>query len=317
MLDKILEIKEIFKIFEIDSNKKLVACNNVNLDIYSKKILGIVGESGCGKSTLIRMITQLETPTMGEIIYKDMSLAKFSKQETRLNRKDIQMVFQDSQGAFNPKMQIKDIIVEPLLNFKLLKKVDIEKKAKELLELVGLDEGYLNCYPHNISGGQLQRVGIARALSLNPKILICDEATSALDVSTQNSIVKLLKKVKEEKGISIIFVCHDLALVKSFADEIAVMYLGNIVEILPGNKIRELAKHPYTKSLLNSVFSIESALKNTKIEILKGDIPSPLNRPEGCPFSTRCKNKKEFCNDIEPKLKKINDYHKIACHLYM
>ncbi len=239
--DLILKTKGVSKIFTTAKNQSLIACNDINLNVYKGRTLGIVGESGCGKSTFVRMLMQLEEVSSGSIIYENKDIAHFSKKEIWEHRKNMQMIFQDSMAAFNPKMKIIDIITEPLMNYGLLSNKDKKEKAEELLEMVELSKEYLYSYPHNVSGGQLQ---IARALSLNPKILICDEATSALDVSIQNSIIELLKKLQKEKGLSIVFVCHDLALVQSFSHEVVVMYLGNIVEILPGHKLSKLAMHP-------------------------------------------------------------------------
>lgn len=258
---KILELENLTKIFTTSKGKRLIACNNVSLTLEKGKTLGIVGESGSGKSTLVRMIMQLESITSGTIKYNGKDISKFSKEESWENRRKIQMIFQDSQGAFNPKMKIVDIITEPLLNFKLIGKKDVEIKAKELLKSVELPLSCLYSYPHMLSGGQLQRVSIARALSLDPEILICDEATSALDVSVQKSIMNLLDRLRKERSLTIIFVCHDLALVQSFSDDVAVMYLGNVVEYRPNKELVNNPHHPYTKTLLRSVFSLKDILK--------------------------------------------------------
>lgn len=312
--DIILKTEDLSKKFTTSKGQLLTACNNISLNVYKGKTLGIVGESGCGKSTFVRMLMQLGELTSGRILYKGKDISKFSKEEIWLNRKNIQMIFQDSMAAFNPKMKIVDIITEPLINYGMLDKKDKRKKAEELLKMVELSAIHLDSYPHNVSGGQLQRVGIARALSLNPEILICDEATSALDVSVQNNIMKLLKKLQQERNLSIIFVCHDLALVKSFAHQVAVMYLGNLVELLPGDKLKEEAYHPYTKALLDAVFTLDMNFKEG-LKLLEGEVPSPLNVPEGCPFVNRCKNATEICKKEKPLLKTIDSEHKAACHL--
>lgn len=311
----ILKAEGVSKIFITPKKQKLTACNNINLNLYKGKTLGIVGESGCGKSTFIRMVMQLEEVTTGSILYKNKDISKFSKKEIWENRKHMQMIFQDSMGAFNPKMKILEIVTEPMINYGMLKKEDRRKKAQELLKMVELPPDKVNSYPHGVSGGQLQRVAIARALSLNPEILICDEATSALDVSVQDNIVKLLKKLQKERGLSIIFVCHDLALVKSFSDQVAVMYLGNLVEVLPGKNLKDKALHPYTKALLASVFSIDMNF-DEKLNLLEGEVPSPLNIPTGCPFVNRCKYAKDICHREKPALKAIDSEHKLACHMY-
>ena len=312
--DLILRTRGVSKIFTTAKNQFLIACNDINLNVYRGRTLGIVGESGCGKSTFVRMLMQLEEVSSGSIIYENRDIAHFSKKEIWEHRKNMQMIFQDSMAAFNPKMKLIDIITEPLMNYGLLSNKNKKQKAEELLEMVELSKEYLYSYPHNVSGGQLQRVGIARALSLSPKILICDEATSALDVSIQDSIIKLLKKLQKEKNLSIVFVCHDLALVQSFSHEVVVMYLGNIMEILPGQKVKKEALHPCTKALVNAVFTLDMNSKDN-LELLEGEVPSPVNLPEGCPFVNRCKCAIEICKKEKPVLKEINNEHKIACHL--
>ena len=245
--DVILETKNLTKIYEKSNDKKVVACNNVNLKIHKGKTLGIVGESGSGKTTLVNMLMDLEKPTSGEILYHGRDISKFTKQEVWENRQNIQIVFQDPWSAFNPKMNVMQILTEPLMNYGRLKKSERKQKAAELLKMVDLPEEFVTKYPQNMSGGQRQRLGIARAISLEPEILICDEATSALDVSIQ-------------KNITMIFICHDIALIESFAHEIVVMYHGDVVETIEGGQISEKAKHPYTKSLLSAIFPVRGKL---------------------------------------------------------
>ena len=241
--DIVLNAKHIVKQFPASHGRTLTACNDINLNVYKGKTLGIVGESGCGKSTFVRMVISLDKPTSGEILYHGKNLADLSKKETWLNRQNMQMVFQDPLASFDPKMKIVDILTEPLINFGKLKKSEKEAKARELLEMVELPGDFVDRYPHNMSGGQRQRISIARALSLEPEILVCDEATSALDVSVQESVIELLVRLQKEKNISMLFICHDLALIRSFAHQIAVMYLGNIVEVIPGEDVTEYAVH--------------------------------------------------------------------------
>ena len=245
--DVILETKNLTKIYEKSNDKKVVACNNVNLKIHKGKTLGIVGESGSGKTTLVNMLMDLEKPTSGEILYHGRDISKFTKQEVWENRQNIQIVFQDPWSAFNPKMNVMQILTEPLMNYGRLKRSERKQKAIELLKMVDLPEEFVTKYPQNMSGGQRQRLGIARAISLEPEILICDEATSALDVSIQ-------------KNITMIFICHDIALIESFAHEIVVMYHGDVVEVIEGGQISEKAKHPYTKSLLSAIFPVRGKL---------------------------------------------------------
>lgn len=311
--DIILKASHVVKQFPASKNRTLTACNDVNLNVYKGKTLGIVGESGCGKSTFVRMLIQLDDPTSGEILYHDRNIVTLSKKERWLNRQNMQMVFQDPLASFNPKMKIIDIITEPLINYGRLKKSGKEAKARELLEMVELPADFMYRYPHNMSGGQRQRISIARALSLEPEILVCDEATSALDVSIQNTIIELLTKLQREKHISMVFICHDLALIRSFAHQIAVMYLGNIVEVLPGEEVTENAKHPYTLALVGAQFSIHMD-PNKKIESIESEAPSPLDVPNGCPFRNRCEHCMEKCKTERPKLTGISEGHLVACH---
>ena len=276
------------------------------------RILDQVGESGCGKSTFVRMVISLDKPTSGEILYHGKNLADLSKKETWLNRQNMQMVFQDPLASFDPKMKIVDILTEPLINFGKLKKSEKEAKARELLEMVELPGDFVDRYPHNMSGGQRQRISIARALSLEPEILVCDEATSALDVSVQESVIELLVRLQKEKNISMLFICHDLALIRSFAHQIAVMYLGNIVEVIPGEDVTEHAVHPYTQALLGAQFSIHMD-PSQKIQSIESEAPSPLDVPKGCPFQNRCEHCTDRCKAEMPKLKEIAPGHEAAC----
>ena len=262
--DVILETKNLTKIYEKSNNKKVIACNNINLKIRKGKTLGIVGESGSGKTTLVNMLMDLEKPTSGEILYHGRDISKFTKKEIWENRQNIQIVFQDPWTAFNPKMNVMQILTEPLMNYGRLKRSKRRQKAVELLKMVDLPAEFVTKYPQNMSGGQRQRLGIARAISLEPEILICDEATSALDVSIQKNIVELLVKLQKEKNITMIFICHDIALIESFAHEIVVMYHGDVVEIIEGGQISEKAKHPYTKSLLSAIFPVRGEMMEVK-----------------------------------------------------
>ncbi|HIU64498.1 MAG TPA: ABC transporter ATP-binding protein [Candidatus Avacidaminococcus intestinavium] len=252
--DVLLETKDLTKEFAISENAKIVACNNISLDVYRGKTLGIVGESGSGKSTLVKMIVQMYKPTSGSVYFMGEDITKLSGNKARQNRRRIQMVFQDPTASFNPKMLIKDIICEPLQNFNLIKRDEVQAKAEEMLQQVGLPVEFANRYPHSMSGGQRQRVAIARALVLNPEIIIFDEATSALDVSVQKSIIDLLKDLQKKHNITYIFICHDLALANQVSDEIAIMYLGSVMEKV--SDICEDCLHPYSKSLLDSVFDV-------------------------------------------------------------
>ncbi len=308
----ILSIEQVVKRFPVAGGRMLTACNDVSLSLYRGETLGVVGESGCGKSTLVKLIMQLYAPTSGAICYRGEDLTRLKGERMRQSRRHIQMVFQDPSQAFNPKMKIKDILCEPLRNFKLIKDSEAEKKAQDLLRRVELPEQFAGRYPANMSGGQRQRIGIARALALEPEILVCDEATSALDVSVQKKIVELLVKIQQEKNLSMIFICHDLALISQMSHRIAVMYLGNIVEVLAGSALND-ARHPYTKALLQAVFPVRKG--RAAVRPLAGEIPSPLDLPPGCPFQTRCPECRETCRQEKPVLETIGPGHSIACHL--
>lgn len=311
----ILQIKNLTKKFAAEGGKMLTACDNVTLNAYAGQTLGIIGESGCGKSTLVRTILQIHPASSGEVIFDGQDILKLRGEAARQNRRKIQMVFQDPAAAFNPKMKVKEIVCEPLLNFGLIKKSEVDAKAAELLRMVELPEDFKDRYPHNMSGGQRQRLGIARALSLEPKIVVCDEATSALDVSVQEKICELLVRLQKEKGITYLFICHDLGLVDLMCHQIAVMYLGNIVEYIGyGRRISTEGMHPYTKALMKSVFKVDFK-PGEKIEPLESEIPSPLDLPKGCPFQSRCVQCMEICRSVKPELKEVVPGHFVACHL--
>lgn len=311
----VMEIKNLTKKFAVDGGKFLTACDNISIKAYEGQTLGIIGESGCGKSTLVRTILQIHPASGGEVIFEGKDILKAKGSEARQNRRKIQMVFQDPTAAFNPKMKVKEIVCEPLLNYGLIKKSEMDEKAAELLRLVELPEDFKDRYPHNMSGGQRQRLGIARALSLEPKIVVCDEATSALDVSVQEKICELLVRLQKEKGITYLFICHDLGLVDLMCHQIAVMYLGNIVEYIGyGRRISTEGMHPYTKALMKSVFKVDFK-PGEKIEPLESEIPSPLDLPKGCPFQSRCGQCMEICRSVKPELKEVVPGHFVACHL--
>ncbi len=311
--DVILEARHVTRRFPEEDGRELIACNDINLKFYKGKTLGLVGESGCGKTSFMRFLVWLDRPTEGEILFKGKDITKVKGAELHDMRQHIQMVFQDPATSFNPKMKIKDIICEPLLNYGKIGRGDVAKEAARLLELVELPADFADRYPHNMSGGQRQRVAIARALALEPEIIIMDEATSALDVSVQKTIIELITKLQREKDITIGFICHDLGFIQSFSHQVAVMYLGNIVEIMPGADISEKACHPYSKALLASVFDTKMDFSK-KIESIKGEPPSPLDVPDGCPFRDRCDCSMEKCAEEKPALREIEPGHLVACH---
>ncbi len=315
MSDIIMSVEHLTKNFPVSGGKFLTACDDISFNVRRGETVAIVGESGCGKTTLLKAIMNMQSPTSGRIVFHGEDITQLTGEAKRQNYRRIQMVFQDPTAAFNPKMKIRDIICEPLLNFDLIGRNEIDAKARELLTLVELPPDFVDRYPNNMSGGQRQRVAIARALALEPEVIACDEATSALDVSVQDTIIKLLVKLQREKGITYIFICHDMALVSLFSHRIAVMYLGNMMEKLDGDKLNS-ARHPYTRALLKAVFSTDQS-KNEYIEILPGDIPSPLDMPSGCPFQNRCVHCQELCQKEKPTFREIEPNHFVACHYPM
>ena len=313
--EPILKIRNLTKKFNLQNGKQLIAVDDVSFELYPGECLGIVGESGCGKSTIAKILTQLEGVTSGNVIYNGKNITNLKGEELRQNRRDFQMIFQDAAESFNPRMKIGDIVREPMLNFRLMNKREAEVEAKKLLAMVGITEDFVKRYPHQLSGGQKQRVAIAKALSLKPEIIVCDEATSALDVSIQEQVIKLLMNLQKDKGLSYIFIGHDLAVVRNISHRIIVMYLGRVVEVIDSDKLTTDVAHPYTKALIDSVFSVKRQNK-TKIESIKGEPPSPLDIQLGCGFSSRCTKCMDKCLKEKPELKERAKNHFIACHLF-
>lgn len=311
--DLILEARHVTRRFPAPGGRELTACNDVSLKFYRGKTLGLIGESGCGKSTFMRFLVRLDVPTEGEILFKGKDLAKLKGEELRKTRQYIQMVFQDPGGSFNPRMRVRDIICEPLLNFGRIRAGEKDAVARKYLEAVELPGDFAGRFPHNMSGGQRQRIAIARAIALEPELIVMDEATCALDVSVQKTMIELVCKLQREKQIAIGFIAHDLGLIQSFAHQIAVMYLGSIVEILPGEDV-ERAQHPYTKALLSAIFDTKMDFSR-KIKSIDSEIPSPLDVPPGCPFQTRCDHCTDRCRRERPALQSIGEGHQVACHL--
>lgn len=291
------------------------AVDNISFEIKKGETFGLVGESGCGKSTAGRTILRLLKPTEGQIIFDGKDITKVGGISLREIRRDLQMVFQDPYASLNPMQMVGDIIAEPIYNFEKKSKEVMKKEVMDLLEKVGLPEDAYYKYAHEFSGGQRQRIGIARALALRPKLIIADEPVSALDVSVQSQVLNLLKDLQEEFDLTFLFIAHDLSVVKYMSDRIGVMYLGHMVEIAGKDSLYAEPLHPYTQALISAIPSPDPRKKKERI-ILKGDVPSPLNPPAGCPFHPRCPMAMEECSKKLPVLKEVKPSHRVACHLY-
>ena len=315
MADNILEVKHLKKYFKTGRGM-LHAVDDINFTLERGKTLGLVGESGCGKSTTGRVILRLLEPTSGEIIFEGKDISKLSKKEMRHMRKDMQIIFQDPFSSLDPKKTVSQIIAEPIIENKILKgKHAIEERVLELMETVGLAERYINTYPHELDGGRRQRIGIARALAMEPQLIICDEPVSALDVSIQAQILNLLGELQDKLGLTYIFITHDLSVVNHFSDDIAVMYLGQIVEKAPAEELFENPIHPYTQALLSAIPIPELGHKRERVKLV-GEITSPIEPPEECRFAKRCLYcDKSICMSSVPKLIEVKPNHFVACPL--
>jgi oligopeptide transport system ATP-binding protein len=290
------------------------AVDGVDFEMKRGEILGLVGESGCGKSTLGKTILRLESPTEGHILYKNVDIAGINARELRELRKDLQIIFQDPDSSLDPRMTVGDSIGEAFVVHNIGSDQDREARIKELMEKVGLDGSQIGMYPHEFSGGQKQRIGIARALAVDPRLIIADEPVSALDVSIQAQILNLLLDLHNELDLSYIFIAHDLAVIYYIADRVAVMYLGKIVEMADKQELYKHPLHPYTEVLLSAVTQIKSGISHRIL--LQGDVPSPLNPPPGCSFHPRCHRAMPVCKEMEPELIEVSAGHRVSCHLY-
>ena len=319
--DDLLQVRGLVKYFPITGGIFPKALDYVKavdgVDFFVKKgtTFGLVGESGCGKTTLARVILRLLEPTGGDILFEGERICECSPEELRRLRREMQIIFQDPFASLNPTMTVERIISEPLRIYKVGSRRDRKKRVAELINVVGLDRYHLKKYPHQFSGGQQQRIGIARAIALNPKLIICDEPVSALDVSIQSQILNLLQDLQEEFGLTYLFISHNLSVVKHISDWVAVMYLGKIVEMAPVGELFNNPKHPYTEALLSAIPVPDPESSRERV-ILGGDVPSPINIPKGCRFHTRCQYKTEICAEKEPEFLDLGDNHFVSCHHY-
>ena len=290
------------------------AVDGINFTVAKREILSLVGESGCGKTTTGKVVLRILEPTSGEIFFNGKDVTSLNRKEIMKYRKKMMIIYQDPFGSLDPRMTVKHTIMEPMEVHKIGTRKEREEKVIELMEKVGLSPDYINRYPHEFSGGQRQRIGIARALSTNPEFIVADEPVSALDVSIQAQIINILQDLQKEFGLTLLFISHDLSVVKHISDRVAVMYLGKIVESTDKKELFNNPKHPYTQALLSAI-PVPNPKAEKKEIILEGDIPSPLNPPSGCRFHTRCPFAKPICREKEPELKDIGNNHMIACHL--
>ena len=291
------------------------AVDDVSFEIMKGETFGVVGESGCGKSTLGRTLIRLQQPTDGHIYLNGTDIAGLKGAQLKEMRKEAQIIFQDPSACLNPRRTIKQILMEPFEIHNLKGKIDVDEKIMELLQLVGLDSYHLSRYPHELSGGQKQRIGIARALALEPQIIICDEAVSALDVSVQAQVLNLLQELKEKLGLTYFFISHNLNVVYQVSDRVGVMYLGKMVEIANYDQLYEKRYHPYTEALLSAIPQVDQEEQKERIH-LEGEVPSPYDPPSGCHFHTRCPKACDKCRQTAPELKEVAPGHYVACHLY-
>ena len=320
-MKKLVEIRNLVKEFHVSSsgwrkNSGVVhAVSDVSFDIYEGETLALVGESGCGKSTLGRLILNLIEPTSGTVAFDGKVMQELKPEELRLLRRQMQLIFQDPYASLNPRWTVRDIVAEPLETYKVFPaSVETTRRVEELLKKCGIRPEFINRYPHQFSGGQRQRVGIARALALNPRLIVCDEPVSALDVSIQAQVLNLLSDLQQEMGLTYLFISHDLSVVRYLSDRVCVMFLGKICEIGNTKDIYDNPMHPYTRFLLEAVPKLDPTQRKEDKDMLTGEIPSPVNPPSGCRFHTRCPYATEKCSNEIPIMREIKTNHLIACH---
>ncbi|HKS08673.1 MAG TPA: dipeptide ABC transporter ATP-binding protein [Pyrinomonadaceae bacterium] len=313
MRETLVSVRGLVKHFPVEGSDDVVrAVDGVSFDIFAGETLGLVGESGCGKSTVGRCVLRLIEPTAGQITFAGQDVLSLDKKRLRQLRREMQIIFQDPYASLNPRMKVGDIIAEPLVIHNTSKPGERNDQVAGLLKRVGLDPDYRNRYPHEFSGGQRQRIGVARALALNPKLIVADEPVSALDVSVQAQVVNLLQELQEEFKLTYLFISHGLAVVEHISTRVAVMYLGRIVEIADAAELYAQPLHPYTQALLSAIPIPDPRQKRKRI-ILQGDVPTPINPPSGCRFRTRCPLAIEECAHIDPELREVSPGHHVAC----
>jgi oligopeptide transport system ATP-binding protein len=316
-----IEVKNLKKYFGgggIIKKKPFVkAVDDISFSITKGETFGLVGESGCGKSTAARTIIRLYNPTSGSVIFDGTDIAKLGEKELKPYRRRIQMIFQDPYASLDPRMTVRNIVVEPLTTLNICARSEYEDRVAQCLKMVGLEPGHMEKYPHEFSGGQRQRIGIARALITQPDFIICDEPISALDVSIQAQVVNMLQALQEQLGLTYFFIAHDLAMVKYISKRMGVMYVGQLVEVSPSEELYRAPLHPYTIGLMRAIPIADPRLAKLKQEVsIEGEIPSPFNPPSGCRFSPRCPHTMEICREISPVLKEVSPNHFVACHLF-
>lgn len=315
--DTILEVVNLKKYFQFGRRAVLKAVDDVTFSVRKGEVFGLVGESGCGKTTVGRTIVGLYSPTAGKVLYKGEDTSRLKGAEVKKFKRRVQMIFQDPYASLDPRMTVGDIIGEALDIHRLARGKERLARIHELLNVVGLSAEHANRFPHEFSGGQRQRIGIARALAVDPEFIVADEPISALDVSIQAQVVNLLSRLREERGLTYIFIAHDLAMVKHLSDNVGVMYLGRLVELAPSAELYKNPLHPYTQGLLSAIPIPDPRVERERKRIvLEGEVPSPVNPPKGCRFQTRCRHAKPACREEDPKLKPVAPGHFAACHLY-